>query len=304
MRTGDRGVDVQGPLDGGDGGGASTSPSSPANRARRGCRIRRRGLLGSRCWPRRLVQERPVHQRCQQLGSVGFVRPSLLGDGLISLERLPGGIEADEVDCPIHLVERDGHHLQVCFAQLAQGSREGRCGFLPILVGLPLQEQQPGAQSRGRCCLAIDISEAHEVEGVAHQRALDLQVQRRVRCQARTEVHLQKPRLQVLIDEDVEAVQLEAISVHQVFARPAGNRRLDREQRLHDEVVDAIPHQVDVGADVPQVPVQRREAPLVPVVVFVEPLVLHEVVCLLVDGIVRQVTVPVSQVLARGAVGL
>lgn len=59
----------------------------------------------------------------------------------------------------------------------------------------------------------VKLAKTSQVERVNKQAVLDLQVQRRVTAKRGRQVHLEQPRLQVLVNHHVKAQQLETVSL-------------------------------------------------------------------------------------------
>mmetsp|Transcript_46818 Transcript_46818/g.130386 ORF Transcript_46818/g.130386 Transcript_46818/m.130386 type:complete len:231 (+) Transcript_46818:989-1681(+) len=155
----------------------------------------------------------------------------------------------------------------------------------------------------GRDSLEVRAPNADEVESVAEQRTFDLPIERGVRIHAWAEINLDEPWLQIFIDEDVEPIKLKtACLVLRVLPHFGRDERLNGEERFDYKVVDARPHQINVGTCTLEVPVERGDAPLVPYIIRLKLLVLNEVTAELVDGIIGEVAVGVFEVLFRGAI--
>mmetsp|Transcript_74410 Transcript_74410/g.210183 ORF Transcript_74410/g.210183 Transcript_74410/m.210183 type:complete len:219 (-) Transcript_74410:1129-1785(-) len=119
-----------------------------------------------------------------------------------------------------------------------------------------------------------------EREGVGNKLRLDALVQRRARGERRADVDLQQPRLQLVVHQHVEAVHLEAARAVHAARAPRGpspvlllerlaprvlHGALDGDQRLDDEVLDAVEHRavvelvpLEVGAELRQRPLRGR----------------------------------------------
>ena len=57
----------------------------------------------------------------------------------------------------------------------------------------------------------VEFLQADDVHRVEKELRLDLEIKRRLSCQRRTQVDLHEPGLEVLIDQNVEAEELETV---------------------------------------------------------------------------------------------
>ena len=101
--------------------------------------------------------------------------------------------------------------------------------------------------SRRRAWVArAAAAHADDVEEVDEHLRFDLEVERRLGAEGRVEVHLQQPRLRILVQHHVEAKQLEALPVGPRCAaarsRGATQRVGSAVTSLDDEIVDPPPH--------------------------------------------------------------
>ena len=87
----------------------------------------------------------------------------------------------------------------------------------------------------------VRLPAGYQVQQVADEGRLDLHVDDGITVERGREVDLQEPGLEVGVDEDVEAVQLEAVPAmrHEHLAR-AVHRKLHRDDRLDDHVFDVL----------------------------------------------------------------
>lgn len=89
--------------------------------------------------------------------------------------------------------------------------------------------------------LLVVVLDADEVQDVGEQRVLDLAVHRRGRAQGRAHVHLHQPRLQLLVHQDVEAVQLEPAGALLLrLGVDVEHDRLGRYAGLDDHILDLL----------------------------------------------------------------
>ena len=81
----------------------------------------------------------------------------------------------------------------------------------------------------------------YQVEEVANESRLDLHVDDGITVERGRKVDLEEPRLEVGVDEDVEAVQLEAVPAmgNEHFAS-AVHRELDGNDRFDDHVLNVL----------------------------------------------------------------
>ena len=97
-----------------------------------------------------------------------------------------------------------------------------------------------GAASVERVCgpRVVEVEQVHEL---SEQRFLHRPVHRRIRAERRRRVHLEQPGVVVPVDEDVEAVQLEAAT-----ARTSWAVCRQRQQRQRAQVANALPESLGV----------------------------------------------------------
>ena len=113
------------------------------------------------------------------------------------------------------------------------------------------------------------LSEVDELERVPDERLLDVDVDLRVSRERGRVVHLEHLGLELRGEQHVEAKDLEACRagarlqvVRETCAVVVLERRLARDERLDDRVVDVIPQLHHVVPVLRQPPVDRRQAPV------------------------------------------
>ena len=128
-----------------------------------------------------------------------------------------------------------------------------------------------------------------QAEYVSNTVRLDLLVQGRVAAKDRREVHLKEPGLQLLVDEDVEAEQLEAVGALGRAEHICGviDNMLHTDDRLDDAVFDLLEQQHVVEAHQLQALAQRIDGPLRTLVVLRRICVVLEVGIVLIQAVVR-----------------
>ena len=85
----------------------------------------------------------------------------------------------------------------------------------------------------------IVSSDADKGECVAHQHSLNALVEGRRAAQGGQHVHFEDPRLHIRVDHDVKPVDFEAVhSVGRILLQVGHDVRLDRDQRLNDQVFE------------------------------------------------------------------
>ena len=123
---------------------------------------------------------------------------------------------------------------------------------------------------------------------------LDRHIERAVGRERRREVDLQYPRFQIRVQQDVEAEHLKTVvAVHPVLFHGLKYIVVTACDCLQDHIVDTTPKQVHIDAYLLQMVTERCQAPLEANIVLLGVLVLHKLVVLLVDRVVRQVHIPV-----------
>ena len=120
--------------------------------------------------------------------------------------------------------------------------------------------------------LARKLLDAGDVKSIDEQVGLDVIVERTVSAEAWREVDLQDVGLEGVVEDDVEAQQLEAaVAVVWVldFLDSREQMVLHRNDGLDDCVVDALPDRLHVNAHSLQVLLKLRQTPLVAVISLV-----------------------------------
>mmetsp|Transcript_43424 Transcript_43424/g.139572 ORF Transcript_43424/g.139572 Transcript_43424/m.139572 type:complete len:482 (-) Transcript_43424:377-1822(-) len=188
-----------------------------------------------------------------------------------------------------------------------------------VVVGHVVASMLLRGGGRGDAAGAQRLLQPEQGQAVFNERVLDALVQRRVTAQRGPSVDLEQPGLQLVIDHDVEAEDLEAARgevLAVVAVRRAGlaHMRLDRDQGLDDEIGDPFEEAVEVQGVPLKVSPQllqralRRHAPASGCCRATSTIVrvAHKVLGVLVDGVVGQMhrssaqSLDIASVLFRG----
>ena len=110
--------------------------------------------------------------------------------------------------------------------------------------------------------LHLLVLESHKIEKIWNQASLDFEVQLRISVKRWTQIDLQKPRFEALIDQNVEAEQFKAIviflfrinltrgveliSVWQVHFHSVPKKRFRRDDRFYYYFVDSLEQKINV----------------------------------------------------------
>lgn len=106
------------------------------------------------------------------------------------------------------------------------------------------------------------------------------------------QVYLQEPRLEVGVDQDIETKNFKTIcAVHSIFLQSSHYMMFTSKQSLQYHIIDPRPEQVHIDANLFQMFAERTQTPLKPEIILLSILILHEVLILLINGVVRQVHV-------------
>ena len=135
-----------------------------------------------------------------------------------------------------------------------------------------------------RFFLPIEPLDAHDIESITNQIGFDRHVEWGVASHRGTQIDFEEPRLEIGIDQDIEAENLKAVGpMSLILLHGILDLVLATENCLDYDVVGSGPEQVHVDSDLFQVLAEGTQGPLVAEVVLLAVLVLDEFLVLFVD---------------------
>ena len=145
-------------------------------------------------------------------------------------------------------------------------------------------------------------AQVEDRDAIVDHSVLDFVIERAVSLEGRHLIHLDQGRFELMIKHDVEAENLEALTVLNVVwlarAEQMMHMRLRQTHRLHNDLIDLIEdpvlgHEAVVARYLLE---DKLVGALTPHIISILVLVLHEVARLLIDGVVGQMHAQVVQV--------
>ena len=138
-------------------------------------------------------------------------------------------------------------------------------------------------------CFTVKLAHSDQVESVSQQLWLDLHVNLAVTCEWRRQVDLDQPGLEVTINHDVKAVDLITICpVNASLFAGSQDVVLSRQEAFDYHVENTTPEEIHIDVDLLQVLAESWETPFKAEVIILKVVIVHIVLTLLVDGVVRQ----------------